>query len=418
MRRGHLAKHLLLALAMIGLACLAVDHAEAQARGGFFERLFGGDREVPPPPGAIPNGPRAVQPQQGGRAAPTQRKKPVAVAPAEPAYPVSEIAPKANDARKVLVIGDFVAGGLAWGLDQAFADDPEMAIIDQTDGSSGLVRDDHYDWTASLPDLIRETAPDTIVVMIGINDRQPIRAPAGSLVLRSKDWDAAYAARVDRFIAALKASGRPVVWVGEPPVRSSDGSADIAFLNTLFKDKAEAAGFVFVDIWDGFASEDGSFVARGPDMDGQARQLRSGDGINFTKAGRRKLAFYVERELGAAGGAPGAVRAVPLNPNQTIEIGADGKPRTVGPVVSLTDPPAAAANVPLAGATPVVAVPAAAAVNSADAVTRLTVEGIAPPAPPGRADDFSWKPPQPEAAAKPVVDGIVILPAAGSPAAQ
>ena len=417
MRRSHLANQLLFALAMIGLACFAAGDAKAQARGGFFERLFGGDREVPPPPGVIPNGPRAVQPQQGGRAAPAQRKKPTAMAPAEPAYPVADIAPKANDARKVLVIGDFVAGGLAWGLDQAFADDPAMAIIDRTDGSSGLVRDDHYDWTASLPDLLAETASDTIVVMIGINDRQPIRAAAGGgLALRSPEWDAAYAARVDRLMAALKASGRPVIWVGEPPVRSPDGSADMAFLNTLFKDKAEAAGFTFVDIWDGFASEDGSFVARGPDKDGQARQLRSGDGINFTKAGRRKLAFYVERELGAAGGVPGAARAVPLNPNETIEIGADGKPRTVGPVVSLTDPPAVVA--PLAGATPVIAAPAGTAVNAADTVTRLTVEGIAPPAPPGRADDFSWKPPQPEVATKPVVDGIVILPAASRPAAQ
>lgn len=400
----HLALFLAVAFA------LPAGDALAQSRGGFFERLFGGDREVAPPPGVIPNAPRAGQP---GRAAPAQRKKQATTAaPAEPAYPVADIEPKDADARRVLVIGDFVAGGLAWGLDQAFADDPKLAVIDNTDGSSGLVRDDHYDWTASLPDLLAETKPDAIVVMIGINDRQPIRAADGSLPVRSDGWDAAYAARVERFVAALKAAGKPVIWVGEPPLRSADGSADMAFLNTVFKEKAEAAGMRFVDIWDGFADEDGKFVSRGPDMDGQARQLRSGDGINFTKSGRRKLAFYVERELGSAGTGAAIGTAAPLNPNETVEIGADGKPRTVGPVVSLTDPPPAAADAALAGAAP-----ASAAVNAADPVYKLTVDGVAAPAPPGRADDFTWKAPRPTAAANSgsVVDGIIIVPVAGAP---
>ena len=36
---------------------------------------------------------------------------------------------------------------------------------------------------------------------------------------------------------------------------------------------------------------------QGPDFEGQIRRLRSGDGIYFTKAGARKLAHYVEREI-------------------------------------------------------------------------------------------------------------------------
>lgn len=403
-------RSLLARLVFASIACLGLGAADAaaQSRPGFFERLFGGEREVAPPPEAIPNGPRGQRPS---RATQQQRKKQVVTAPSEPSYPVLDIAPKDEDARKILVIGDFVASGLAWGLDQAFADDPKTAILDRSEGSSGLVRDDHFDWTASLPDLLTETMPDAIVVMIGINDRQPIRSADGNLAVRSGGWETDYAGRVDRFVAALKAAGKPVVWIGEPPVKSADGSADMAFLNSLFKEKAEGAGMRFVDIWDGFADEEGRFVARGPDVDGQARQLRSGDGINFTKSGRRKLAFYAERGLGGASAGPEA--AVPVNPNETIEIGADGKPRTVGPVVSLTDPPpAAAADQPLAGAAP----PPAG--NPASPVYQLTIEGVAPPAPPGRADDFTWKPPPPDhaAAAASAVDGIVILRVAAPPA--
>ena len=417
MRR--LAGYLLVVL----LVALMASPAPAQSR-GFFGGLFGGEREVAPPPGAIPNAPGAGRAPPQQRPAQPQRRKAAPARPAQPAepsFPVAEIAPKSDDAKKVLVIGDFVASGLAWGLDQAFADDPTHRVLDRSDGSSGLVRDDHYDWTASLPDLVSEVAPDVIVVMIGINDRQPIRAAAGNLALRSDAWDAAYAERVDRFVAALKAAGRPVIWVGEPPLRSADGSADMAFLNTLFKEKAEAAGMRFVDVWDGFAGEDGKFVLRGPDMDGQVRQLRSGDGINFTKSGRRKLAFYVERDLGNGTAGPGA--AQPLNPSATVEIGADGKPRLVGPVMSLTDPAppapgtplagAAAPMPPLAGASPTPLAGPAPAAPLPDPVAALTSGAALPPAPAGRADDFTWRPPAPAiTGATSAVDGIVILPAA------
>lgn len=398
MRR--LAGYMLVAI----LAAVLATPAPAQSR-GFFGGLFGGEREVAPPPGAIPNAPGAGRGQPPQRPAQQQRRKAAPARPAQPAepsFPVAEIAPKNDDAKKVLVIGDFVASGLAWGLDQAFADDPTHVVLDRSDGSSGLVRDDHYDWTASLPDLVADVAPDMIVVMIGINDRQAIRAAAGNLALRSDAWDAAYAERVDRFVAALKATGRPVIWVGEPPLRSADGSADMAFLNTLFKEKAEAAGMRFIDVWDGFAGEDGKFVLRGPDMDGQVRQLRSGDGINFTKVGRRKLAFYVERDLGNGTAGPGAAQT--LNPSATVEIGADGTQRLVGPVMSLTDPAPPPPGTPLAGDTPAQPLP--------DPVAALTGGTALPPAPRGRADDFTWHPPAPAVTGgTSAVDGVVILPA-------
>ncbi len=185
----------------------------------------------------------------------------------------------------------------------------------------------------------------------------------------------------------------------------------MAFLNTLFKEKAEAAGMRFVDVWDGFAGEDGKFVLRGPDMDGQVRQLRSGDGINFTKSGRRKLAFYVERDLGNGSAGPGA--AQPLNPSATVEIGADGKPRLVGPVMSLTDPPPPAPGTPLAGAAPMPLAGAESAPPLPDPVAALTGGSALPPPPAGRADDFTWRPPAPAiTGATSAVDGIVILPAA------
>ena len=69
------------------------------------------------------------------------------------------------------------------------------------------------------------------------------------------------------------------------------------FLDALYREAAGKAGITYVDVWDGFVDEVGRFLQKGPDFQGQIRQLRSYDGVYFTKAGARKLAHYVEREI-------------------------------------------------------------------------------------------------------------------------
>src|SRR6202023_1176301 len=74
-------------------------------------------------------------------------------------------------------------------------------------------------------------------------------------------------------------------------------SADLSYLNDLYRSRAEKAGITYIDTWDGFVDEAGRFVTQGPDFEGQTRRLRAGDGVHFTEAGARKLAHYVEREI-------------------------------------------------------------------------------------------------------------------------
>ena len=71
----------------------------------------------------------------------------------------------------------------------------------------------------------------------------------------------------------------------------------MSYLDELYRARAEKAGIVYVDIWDGFVDENGRYAVQGPDFEGQIRRLRTGDGVNFTKAGAVKLAHYVEHEL-------------------------------------------------------------------------------------------------------------------------
>ena len=133
--------------------------------------------------------------------------------------------------------------------------------------------------------------------MMGANDRQAMRIGEGRETLRSEPWLREYSARAASFASAASGSGTPLLWVGATPFRSPKMSADMLALNEIYRKVSVDVGAEFVDVWEGFVDENGTFVISGPDVNGQPVKLRSSDGINFTNAGKRKLAFYTEKSL-------------------------------------------------------------------------------------------------------------------------
>lgn len=363
-------------------------------------------------------------------------------------------------ATSIVVMGDGMADWLAYGLEEAFADAPEVGIVRKNKLFSGLL---HYearselDWWHVARDLLAPEKPNYVVMMIGIADRQNIsqrdlakeaekkakdemakddkqkeekadaaqeaqkkergdegeaiaapeargRRPTGIVEFRSEQWAQIYSRRIDDTIAALKSKGVPVFWVGLPSIRGTKSTADVVYLNDLYRTRAERAGAVYIDVWDGFVDESGKFTTFGPDYEGQNRRLRSGDGVYFTKYGARKLAHYVEREIRRYMNNRGPI-ALPSGPMGPLP--SDGKPAVrplAGPVVPLTVTPGNS-DVLLGGG----------GTGSAhgDAIAaQVLVKGEPLPAPRGRADDFVWpgaeQPPQPPpaAAATPRVSAV------------
>jgi len=131
----------------------------------------------------------------------------------------------------------------------------------------------------------------------GTPSAQRNKKTAAPAEFRSEEWEKVYSRRIDDTIAALKSKGVPVIWVGLPPLRGTRSSSDAAYLNELYRARAERAGIKYVDVWDGFVDEAGKYSNYGPDYEGQVRRLRLNDGVFFTKAGAIKLARYVEQEL-------------------------------------------------------------------------------------------------------------------------
>ncbi|TQF42185.1 hypothetical protein UNPF46_05990 [Bradyrhizobium sp. UNPF46] len=363
--------------------------------------------------------------------------------------------------KNVLVLGDAMADWLAYGLEDAYAEQPDMGVIRKHKTVSGLIKyqpkGEPSDWAAAARGILETEKTDVIVVMLGLNDRAAIREPApektdkaatdkdkkndkgargkppakpgetkpstdsaakpddkpadadlpqddadnadtpaavpektarnpnGLYEFRDERWIELYGKKIEELANILKSKGVPVLWVGLPAVRGPKGTADTLFLDSLYREGAAKAGITYVDVWDGFVDEAGRFLQKGPDFEGQIRQLRSSDGVYFTKPGARKLAHYVEREITrllAGRSGPIALPSEPATPDTSAEPGKPAPRPLAGPIVPLI-----AASISTdqllggPGSRP-------AAVDALAAKTMVKGEPLAAPA--GRADDYAW----------------------------
>src|ERR1700683_2627205 len=84
--------------------------------------------------------------------------------------------------RNVLVLGDAMSDWLAYGLESAYTDQPEMGVIRKSKTFSGLIRyqpkGDPADWAAAAKGILATEKPDAIVVMLGLDDRVAMHEPA------------------------------------------------------------------------------------------------------------------------------------------------------------------------------------------------------------------------------------------------
>src|SRR3984893_1528044 len=374
--------------------------------------------------------------------------------------------------RHILVLGDAMADWLAYGLEDAYADQPEMGVIRRHKTVSGLIKyqpkGDPVDWAAAAKGILASENPDAIVVMLGLDDRVSIREPAteksnstssdkktdkndtkakpdaklavgkpsakpnggtnataksddkpvdtelspddatdtdappaiappaiapakstrspnGIYEFREERWVELYTKKIEEMIGVLKSKGVPVLWVGLPVVRGPKATADTLFLDSLYRDAAGKAGITYVDVWDGFVDQAGHFQQQGPDFEGQIRRLRSYDGVYFTRAGARKLAHYVEREITrllAARSAPIALPPEPATPDANVVPGQPAPRPIAGPILPLVDSSVGTDQLLGGPGSRPAAVDALAA--------RVLVKGEPLSAPAGRADDFAW----------------------------
>jgi len=266
-------------------------NALAQEKRSFLEKLFGRKKTLHVPAPQIDEKPassRGRKPQTR-RQSQTRRKPPTTSQ--EVKKPPIE---KSAQAKRILVMGDFIAAAMAEGLIQNHRDNPDIVVIKHVEMASGLIRDDYYNWPVKATHIINTEKPDMILIAVGGNDRQAFKTEKGMLAYGEATWLQHYQSRVDSLSEALQKSGIAWAWVGLPPFKKTILNQSATVFNSLYKENATKYKATFIDIWDGFIDEGGNFSFSGYDVNGQTVRLRNNDGINFTTAGYRKLAFYAD----------------------------------------------------------------------------------------------------------------------------
>ena len=356
------------------------------------------------------------------RATPAVKRR---MRPARAPEPTKPALAKAEPSVQVAVFGDSLADHLARGLDDVFADNSDVAVVDRAKGDSGLVRKDVVDWPKAADDYLQANPKaHYALVMIGANDRQPLRDGDQTLDPLSARWRDLYRARVEAMLKVFTDRKIALVWVGLPPMQSETLSRDLSAINEIFRDSVGKAGATYVDIWPGFVDERDRYAVSGPDPEGQIAKLRTSDGVHFTRAGDRKLAHFADIELkrlmGTAAPAlpeqPATASVAPATPIVPSGPSLDGAVPQAADVAaidrqitamlpSLPEPPGVPALPVKAAAGPVVPLgraeisPGGALANGRPrdgdglgTVERTLVRGNAPMPQPGRADDFRWPP--------------------------
>jgi hypothetical protein len=106
---------------------------------------------------------------------------------------------------------------------------------------TGLVRNDYYDWPANAAKIAAEH-PDTVILLIGGNDNQPIK-PQGSGTYAqpaSAAWDAEYARRAGLVMDALLHGGvHRVYWLTMPTTDLPGMNAAVAAMGQAIRAAAE-----------------------------------------------------------------------------------------------------------------------------------------------------------------------------------
>jgi hypothetical protein len=230
-----------------------------------------------------------------------------------------------NDIYQVAVFGDNFAEGLLGGLLQAFGSDIRLNIQHQVTPIANIATYDFEGKTTALEQKIGAQPLNIAIVMIGEDDRLSFRNVDGKRIpVGSDPWIAEYSRRIDRLMRAFKQKNASVYWVGLPNFARGDANELAQRMNDVIRERAYLNGYKYVDSYQGFTDENGGYSAYGPDLEGAIRLLRLRDGVNFTDAGNRKLAHFVEKELRSDLNQAKANRNIPL-------LGAEAEQEKINP---------------------------------------------------------------------------------------
>ena len=227
-------------------------------------------------------------------------------APAEePAGATALRTPTRSNKLRVAVIGDSLSQGLGPAIER-WMNPSVVRVLSLGRQSTGLSREDYFNWQAGMRQIVEEFRPDLVFVMLGSNDAQAqISRDGTSIPVGSAQWVEGYRERAANLLREATRAGTHVVWVGIPIVEERQRWDFYRRVNDIYRDIASADPLgTYVDTWTPFEGRDGGYTAFVRNERGDLVEVRASDGVHFTPSGYTFLGRLAIRAADQAFGMP------------------------------------------------------------------------------------------------------------------
>jgi uncharacterized protein len=213
--------------------------------------------------------------------------------------------PTASNELRVAVIGDSLSQGLGPAIER-WMNPSVVRVLSLGRQSTGLSREDYFNWEAGMRQVVEEFRPDLVFVMLGSNDSQAQISPSGSAIpVGTWEWVHGYRERAQQLVNEATKAGTRVVWVGIPIVEERQRWGFYKNVNDIYRETASSdPNSTYVDTWAAFEARGGGYSAFVRNERGQLVEARAGDGVHFTPAGYAMLGKLALRGADEAFGMP------------------------------------------------------------------------------------------------------------------
>ena len=226
-------------------------------------------------------------------------------APAEEPGTTALRTPTRSNKLRVAVIGDSLSQGLGPAIERSM--NPSVVrVLSLGRPSTGLSREDYFNWQAGMRQIVEEFRPDLVFVLLGSNDAQAqISRDGTSIPVGSAQWVQGYRERAANLLREATRAGTHVVWVGIPIVEDRQRWDFYRRVNDIYRDTASADPLgTYVDTWTPFEGRDGGYTAFVRNELGDLVEVRASDGVHFTPSGYTFLGRLAIRAADQAFGMP------------------------------------------------------------------------------------------------------------------
>jgi uncharacterized protein len=236
---------------------------------------------------------------------PTTREAETEAPGEEPAAAAGLRVPTTSNKLRVAVIGDSLSQGLGPAIER-WMKPSVVRVLSLGRQSTGLSREDYFNWEAGMRQIVEEFRPDLVFVLLGSNDGQAQISRDGTAIpVGSVLWLQGYRDRAANLLGEATRAGTHVVWVGIPIVKDRRRWDFYRRVNDIYRDTASGDPLgTYVDAWTPFEGRDGGYTAFVRNDRGDLVDVRTPDGVHFTQMGYSFLAQMAIRAADRAFGMP------------------------------------------------------------------------------------------------------------------